>query len=149
MKKFRPFALAFALGLAVAQPLAFAHEGHDEAPPATAPVAATSEGHKHDSPHGGIVKAVGNYHFELGLGPKILTVWLLDGAMKPLPPAGKSGQILIQQQGKKKLALPLLDAGDHFEAKADLAGAKSFIAIVSLNLDGKKQSGRFSYKKEK
>lgn len=92
------------------------------------------------------MKTVGRYHYELVVKPDHLRVYLLSDAMKSLSIADKSGQAIVQIPGKGKQTIKLAPAGDHLQGKIAFGGSKSFVAIVSLELDGKTQSARFSQK---
>jgi len=81
------------------------------------------------------------------VSPDRLTLYLLDGSLHTLAPTGKSGRAIVQVPGKGKQTVTLAPAGDHFEGPVALGGAKSLVAIVSLTVDGKSQSGRFTWRK--
>lgn len=95
------------------------------------------------------MKTVGAYHYEVLMKDDRIQVYLLDGSLKTLAPGGRSGRAILQVPGKGKQTVALAPVGNHFEGQASLAGAKSLVAIVSLNLDGKPQSGRFSWHQQK
>lgn len=117
---------------------ASAHSGHEHQ-------AVEAGDHAHHAPHGGAVRTVGKYHYELLAKTDKLQVFLLDDTLKPLPTAGITGQAIVQVPGKGKQTVTLSPKGDRFEGAATLAGTKTFVAIVSLKLDGKNQSARFKY----
>lgn len=100
--------------------------------------------HDHHAPHGGLVRSVGEHHYELVVKPDRLLVYLMDDGMKQLPAAGKPGRALVQIPGKGRLDVLLSPAGDRFEGKAALHDVTSFVAVVSLEVEGKRQSARFS-----
>ncbi|MNX63215.1 hypothetical protein D3C86_942070 [compost metagenome] len=118
---------------------ASAHSGHEHA-------AVEAGDHAHHAPHGGAVRTVGKYHYELLAKADKLQVFLLDDALKPLPTAGITGQAVVQVPGKGKQTVTLSPKGDRFEGPAALAGTKAFIAVVSLKLDGRNRSARFKYR---
>lgn len=99
--------------------------------------------HAHKSPHGGEVQTVGKYHLEGLVKDGKLVVYLLDGEENPLPaPAEAKATVLM---GKMKHDLVLKLDGDCVSAAlpAGMAGQK-MTAVVTLTLDGKAESARFS-----
>lgn len=100
--------------------------------------------HAHRAPHGGQVRTVGDYHYEFVVQPERLIVYLLDDGMKPLSPAGKRGRAIVQVPGKGKQDVQLSPVGDRFVGKAAMRGVTSFVAVVSLEVDGKHRSARFT-----
>ena len=97
--------------------------------------------HAHESPHGGQVKTVGKYHFELKREGDVFLVWLLDKKMGALSPEGRHGALVVLA-GKHKQKAALKVDGDHLKAHVEIH-AKKAIAVVKMKLDGKIQSGRF------
>lgn len=103
--------------------------------------------HAHKAPHGGLVQTAGKYHFELCAGDDGVDVYLLDDKEATLPVAGKQGKLVLQIPKKPRQDLPLAPSGEVLHAHADLAGVGSFVAVVTLKLDGRSQSARFSWKR--
>lgn len=128
--------LAAALTVALVLPV-WAHEGHDHA--------ATEHGHK--APHGGQVVSAHPYHVELVTQPNRFQVYLLDDHLKPVSTTGRKGEALLQFGGKtRKLTLHAI--GNRFEGDLDLAKVGSYVAVVSMTVDGKLVRGRFASKGE-
>lgn len=100
--------------------------------------------HAHASPHGGQVVTVGKYHYELLSQGKEVRAYLLDGKLKALPLKGVSGAITVKVPGQEMLKANLLPASGYLSAPLDLSGARSYVAIVTLNVEGISHSGRFS-----
>lgn len=127
-----------------------AHEGeHHDAPGAKAhghDAKQAGEAHAHQAPHGGIVRSVGKRHVELVVGANTLSVYVLGDKMKPLP-AGGPGKAIVQVPGKGKQTVALAPMKDHLMGPFALKGARAFVAIVSLPVDGKTEVVRFSYPK--
>lgn len=104
------------------------------------------EKHAHHAPHGGLVRTVGKHHVELVVAPESLTVYVLDNHMK-VEPASGTGKAIVQVPGKGKQTVTLTAMNDHLMGTAALQGVDSFIAVVSVPVEGKPQSTRFVYKK--
>ncbi len=120
-------------------PKAVAHEGHEHAEPAAPPAA-----HAHKAPHGGTVQDLGKVHAELVARSDRLAVYLYDAAMAPLSARGASGKAILQISGRKKQTVALAPVtGDRLEGQAALTGAKAFVAVITLTLEGKRYTGRF------
>lgn len=141
----RILAVLVLCSLTLAPTWALAHEGEDHpvfgepAPEGRGPHA-----HAHASPHGGQVVTVGKYHYELWSQGKDVRVYLLDGKLKALPLKGVSGAITVKVPGQEMLKANLLPASGYLSAPLDLSGARSYVAIVTLNVKGVSHSGRFS-----
>ncbi len=115
---------------------------------------AAAQEHAHGSPHGGQVRTVGKYHLEAVVKDSMLQVYLLDDKEKSLPPP-KEGRAVLQM-GKAKHELKLAASGDMLMAELPPEAAKHLaqpnargVAVVTLTLDGKPQSVRFSLGSEK
>lgn len=115
---------------------------------------AAAQDHGHGSPHGGQVKTVGKYHLEALVKDSMLHVYLLDEKEKSLPPPREGRAVL--QMGKMKHDLKLAASGDMLMADLPPEAAKHLaepsakgVAVVTLTLDGKPQSARFSLGGEK
>ncbi|HSD61630.1 MAG TPA: hypothetical protein VLC55_12330 [Burkholderiales bacterium] len=70
--------------------------------------------------HGGEVQDAGPYHFELVAKPNELTLYVLDGAGKPVEAKGAKGTAIVLA-GKAKTGLELAPAGNNV-----LKGAGAF-----------------------
>lgn len=106
--------------------------------------------HHHEAPHGGTVITVGNYHFEMVVVDTLnaALIYLLDGKEKILPVKDISGKAIFLFPDKTKQTIDLIAQEDHFLAAPDSADLSEFTLIVTLNLDGKSNSGRFKFKAE-
>ena len=102
------------------------------------------ETHAHKAPHGGLMKSVGTHHVELFVSPTSLTVWVLGDKMVP-EPAIKAGRVVLQVPGKPAQTLTLAPMQNHLMTMVTLKDVKSFVAIVSVPVEGKTQSTRFVY----
>jgi hypothetical protein len=100
----------------------------------------------HDSParHGGIVRTVGDLHFELVAREGGVTIHVEDHG-KPVPTAGMSGKLTVLV-GKETSEVPLLPAGEgRLEAKGVKLGAGAR-AVASIQRSGKTTTVRFAVK---
>jgi hypothetical protein len=111
---------------------AWAHEGE------------THDDHPHAAPHGGVVRTVSQFHFELVTSGDQLKVYLLDDRLRLLPTKGRKGEAIVQMGGKTQ-RVPLQPAGDAFVGTMNLSKASKYVAVVSLDVDGKTLRGRFSH----
>jgi hypothetical protein len=121
---------AMVVTLVLAVP-AWAHDGH------------VHEDHPHAAPHGGVVRTVTPFHFELVTKGKQVQVYLLDDGLKLLPTAGRKGFMVVQMAGKTQ-RVELKPSGQCFAGALDLSKASTYAAVVSLDIDGKTYRGRFS-----
>lgn len=114
------------LALALAPGAAFAH---GEAPPAT---------------HGGTIQEAHEMWLELVVRDKEVTIYVLDEAKKPVPSAQVSGTVTVLAGGKMyKVALSPAEGNSlHGELPAPATGRVA--ATVSLKVDGKAMSARFT-----
>ncbi len=117
------------------------------AAPAPAAPAAEAAGHAsgehaHASPHGGMVKTVGQHHVEALFMPGGIMFYVSDSAQNALPVAGFSGTAVIQGPGGVE-TVTLSPMGDHLHAVAKLAQRDRASAVLTLTSDGKAQSVTF------
>jgi hypothetical protein len=110
---------------------AWAHDGH------------VHEDHPHAAPHGGVVRTVTPFHFELVTKGRQVQVFLLDDGLKLLPTAGRKGFLVVQMAGRTQ-RVDLQPSGPFFAGPLDLSKASGYAAVVSLDIDGKTYRGRFS-----
>ena len=136
-----------ATGAARAQEHQHQHQHHAEHKHGGEDRGKTAE-HAHGSPHGGLVKTLGNGHAEVMIKDGRLLVWVLDAKEKTVPPP--SGGKAVLQVGKNKHELALAGHGDHLmaalskEAGEHIAAANGKVAVlVTLAVDGKPRSTRF------
>lgn len=100
--------------------------------------------HSHPSPHGGQVVRAGKYHFELVIHEGEMHLYPFSEDMTLLPVKGIIGTIEILVRGQVKRRAELKPGIDALEATLDLAGVPKFIAAVTLVIDGKALTPRFS-----
>lgn len=100
--------------------------------------------HSHLSPHGGQVVSAGKYHFELVVHEGEMHLYPFSEDMTPLPIKGIIGNIEILVPGQVNRRAELKPGSDALEATLDLAGVPKFIAAVTLVIDGKALTPRFS-----
>ncbi|MBC7544348.1 MAG: hypothetical protein H7338_16630 [Candidatus Sericytochromatia bacterium] len=110
---------------------AWAHEGEHH------------EDHTHAAPHGGVVSTVQQFHFELVSKGNQIKVYLLDDKLKLLPTKGRTGEAIVQMNGKTH-RIVLKPNGEAFTGQLDLSKATKYVAVISLRIDGKMYRGRFS-----
>jgi hypothetical protein len=106
---------------------------------------ASGEGHGHKAPHGGMVITVDSYHYEMVVKAKEIRIYLLDNAEKTLPVDEITGNLILSISKKPTKKITLESKKDHLTAGVDLAGVGRFTALVSLKVDGKSRTGRFTY----
>jgi hypothetical protein len=100
----------------------------------------------HDSPamHGGVVRTVGDMHFELVSRESGAVIHVADHG-KPVPTAGMSGKLTVMQ-GKETSEAALVPAGENrLEAKGVKLGSGAK-AVASIVRNGKTISVRFAVK---
>lgn len=108
-----------------------------------------TQDHAHAAPHGGQVITVGSYHYEMLVKPGEIQLYVLDEHLKTLPIKDMQGTLLVQFPDKTKKNVNLEPAGEYFRAVVETGPAKSFIAIASVAIAGKTQTGRFSHSDKK
>lgn len=106
-----------------------------------------SGGHSHTAPHGGEVLEVADHHVEFkadSLGA--IQVWLLDAKQRVI--AAPTGATVTLMGGSDKQVTLLLQAdptSQRLVARFDTRKFTSFLAVVSLSIDGKRHNLRFRY----
>ncbi|MEO7475470.1 MAG: hypothetical protein ABIY46_09055 [Gemmatimonadales bacterium] len=103
--------------------------------------------HSHSAPHGGEVVEVAEHHVEFKADPSgAISVWLLDAKEKTVPPPA-GGKVTLMPEGSDPVTLPLqVDSGSQrLGAAFDATKLKSFQAVVSLAIEGKRHNFRFHY----
>lgn len=117
------------------------------APAAPAPAAAPAGDHAggdhaHASPHGGIVKTVGERHVEALFMPGGIMFYVSDSAQKALPVDGFSGTAVVKgPAGVENVTLSPM--GDHLHAVAKLEHGKPASVVLTLTHSGKADSVSF------
>lgn len=119
--------------------------------PAAAPVAAPAaeDAHAHDAtphdhatPHGGVVKALGDTHVEALMMPAGVMFYLTDGAGKPLAVEGYAGTAAVK--GPTGLVtVDLMPMGDHLHAAATLTQGQPASVVLTLTHAGAGNSAMF------
>lgn len=103
---------------------------------------AAGETHAHPSPHGGVVHSAGAYHVEAVQQNRLLTLYLYDNKMQPLPTKQVSGAVLVEQQGGPA-SLTLTPAGnDRLQAQLPTGNAPAGVT-VQLSRNGQPFAARF------
>lgn len=109
--------------------------------------AQTPGGHAHAAPHGGEVVEAAKHHVEFKADSSgAIAVWLLDAQRKPVaPPSG--GKVTLIPAGGEQLTLPLkVDVkARQLVAQFDPQKLRTFQAVVSLPIEGKRLNFRFQY----
>jgi hypothetical protein len=100
------------------------------------------EDHAHKAPHGGDVKTVGSGHLEALVRDGNLVVYVLDAGEKTVVPPKEAKASLLA--GKAKAALALRSEADALVAPLPAGVTGKATVIVTVTLDGKPQSARFS-----
>lgn len=103
----------------------------------------SSEAHEHGSPHGGIVKAAGNYHIEMVQDGKSLDFYLLDAKEMPVKETA-TGTAMLQVENQAAGSKPLIKEGDHFTLSLP-KDAHDFNAIVTFAIRGTTVTAQFGH----
>lgn len=111
------------------------------APAAAAPDHASGE-HAHASPHGGIVKTVGERHVEALFMPGGVMMYVSDSAQQALPVDAFSGTAVVKGPAGVE-TVTLTPMGDHLHAAAKLEHGKPASVVLTLTHDGKADSVSF------
>jgi hypothetical protein len=86
------------------------------------------------APHGGQVRPVGPYRFELVAGRDELTLYVADQSGNPIPSAGGTAKAIVMT-GKKRWVLILSSAGDNkLEGTGEFTLGKSSPVTVIVKL---------------
>jgi len=104
-------------------------------------------GHTHAAPHGGEVAEVAEHHVEFKADPSgAISVWLLDANQKTIVPP-RSGKVTLMPAAGEPITLPLqvVSGTRRLGAAFDATKFKSFLAVVSLPIEGKRHNFRFHY----
>lgn len=103
---------------------------------------AAEEEHPHETPHGGQVKTMGNYHVEFLIQQDgKVKVYLLDNNVKPLPAEGVEGVVYLRPAsggGMKTVQLRLAADKGYLEGGINLKELSEFEAAVRLTIKGQK-----------
>ena len=108
-----------------------------------APAAGGAAGdHAHTSPHGGIVKTVGERHVEALFLPGGVMFYLSDAAEQALPIEGFSGTAVVKGAAGVE-TVTLAPMGDHLHAAAKLGHGEPASVVLTLNYGNKAESVSF------
>jgi hypothetical protein len=126
------FFLAVTL-IAMASPLAMAHEGHDKSPGMVA------------APHGGIIKAAGSIYLELVSNKDGVKIYPVDHDMKAVAVTviQLDGKVLFPKKIKPE-AVQFTTEGDAFTAKINAKGSHRYTLNLDVTANGKKESLKFN-----
>jgi len=136
----RPLLLAVLLAGCASEP-APAPPVEAPAPPAPAAEPAAA-GHAHASPHGGILKALGQREVEAVFTPVGLMFYVYDAADAPVPVDGLRGSAVVQGP-KGVVTVALSPMGDHLHAPAKLVHGEPATAVLTLVTQGAAESVSF------
>jgi hypothetical protein len=127
----------------VSLPVSSAPEAASPAPAAAAEAAGHGAGeHHHDSPHGGIVRPLGDGHVEALMMPGGVMFYVSDAAQRPVSLEGYSGTATVDgPDGVQTVAL--MSMGDHLHAPAKLTQGAPASVVLTLTKDGKADSASF------
>lgn len=110
---------------------------------------APQHSHAATPPHGGEIKDVGKYHFEIlfdAYNPEEkLNVWVLKSNMKVISPKKFSGKIKLHYKDGKEEALDMIMVQDKLVCNIkDLT--QPFSAIILITINGKEYQAVYEYK---
>ena len=124
-------------------------DGHDHVHGEAAPAAGTGHGvaaageHHHDSPHGGQVVTVGEFHVELVADGRRLVVYPLTEDMAAVALVATDSASATVSAGTDVISATMTVDGDHFFATLDADLAPPFIAVVQATFAGATHTARF------
>lgn len=96
-------------------------------------------------PHGGSMVHVSPYELEFQVMTGMLNIYVIDAQEKVVPSKDITGKILIQFPDGNKKEVSLSVMGEAIMASADIKEGSPFVAIATLQIQGKPYTGRFSY----
>jgi hypothetical protein len=144
----RPLTAAALLALAACEDDEHAHD-HDHAPmevhgaPAEAHPAALPA-----APGGGggtpAATALGSWTATLEATAEGLRLRAADGSGAPVAPAGEV-RVVLTGTGEDEQRVTLAPGADGWSGAARAAGARGYVAVVSVEVDGRTESARFSW----
>jgi hypothetical protein len=105
--------------------------------------------HKAEPPHGGEIKDVGKYHFEIVFdvytANEKLNVWVLKSNFKAVEPKDFTGKVKIQYADGKEIEKTLtVNPEKLFCNVEDIT--KAFTAVIMLTIKGKEYHTIYNYK---
>ena len=105
--------------------------------------------HKADPPHGGEIKDVGKYHFEIVFdvytANEKLNVWVLKSNFKAVEPRDFTGKVKIQYaDGKEIEKILTVNPEKLFCNVEDIT--KAFTAVIVVTIKGKEYHAIYNYK---
>jgi hypothetical protein len=105
--------------------------------------------HKAEPPHGGEIKDVGKYHFEIVFdvyaANEKLNVWILKSNFKAVEPKDFTGKVKIQYANGKEIEKTLtVNAEKLFCNVEDIT--KAFTAVIMVTIKGKEYHTIYNYK---
>ena len=97
------------------------------------------------SPHGGQVRMVGNYHFELVVEEKHLTVYVTDHAGQPVAVKDATGQATVLVNKTKETVVLKPEGENVLKGEGQLTLDPEMKVIVSITFSGQEaQQARFT-----
>jgi hypothetical protein len=103
------------------------------------------DGHVHKPPHGGVIAHAGPYHVETVVSQGFVDVWLLDKALKVVPPAGHSLAATVRPGEDAPQRLTFAPHDDHFRAAVDLSAVPAMAVEVRVDA-GRRAAARASFR---
>ena len=102
--------------------------------------------HEHHAPHGGLVHTAGDGHLELLFATDgTVTVWLLDGAAKPVTAKGAKGTVDLESTAGTDVTLTYDAKKDALVGRVEKIepGLAAVLVVEVTTADGKKMTSRF------
>ncbi|HSH68051.1 MAG TPA: hypothetical protein VLB84_20125 [Bacteroidia bacterium] len=105
--------------------------------------------HKAEPPHGGEIRDVGKYHFEIVFDAftanEKLSVWILKSNLKVIDPKEFTGKVKIQYAEGKEVEKTLTVNGDKLFCNVEDI-TKAFTALIIVTIKGKEYHTTYNYK---
>lgn len=105
--------------------------------------------HKAEPPHGGEIKDVGKYHFEIVFDAftanEKLSIWILKSNLKVIDPKEFTGKAKIQYVEGKEVEKTLTVNGDKLFCNVEDI-TKAFTALIIVTIKGKEYHTTYNYK---
>lgn len=105
--------------------------------------------HKAEPPHGGEIKDVGKYHFEIVFdvytANEKLNVWVLKSNFKVVEPKDFTGKAKLQYADGKEIEKTLTVSADKLFCNVEDI-TKAFTAVIVVTIKGKEYHTVYNYK---
>jgi len=116
------------------------HHGHAPAADPSAAVATAAEAAPARGPSEPVALTLGAWKATLEPSGETLKL-VVRGPDGPVPPVGDA-KVVLTGTGEDEQRVTLAPAGDAWSGPAKAAGAPGYVAVVSVTLDGRTESGR-------